>query len=770
MNGEFYRSIQYMKLRAVRGLALALFAPLSLQCAEWNVDIQHFAFTPQVLEIHAGDTVTWTQRDLDGHTTTSDTGVWSSPLLFVNQTFSHTFADPGTFPYHCVPHPDMRGTIIVQPASAGEVSVRLIHPEPGVVLTVPGSMTLEAAVEAGEVTIVQVEFFNGESALGMVPKSPYSLLVNLGEGEHSLTAVAQDDHGATTISDPVTVTVIRPDPVIADRPIVVDEETLGLSWTDGAGPFILQRTPMLSDPDWTTEATVTGQDQSVILMDQAGFFRVVDAAEHEGIPFSTFMSGAAERPNPVETDATGTGLFRLEGSILTFNVDYAGLSGPATAAHIHGPAPADGAAGVLINLAPFNGDGFGTDGTLSGQVILTPEQKAMVLSGRTYVNVHTEQNPPGEIRGQIAPVLHQIRLTGAKERPDPVDTPGSGFGTLLLLGNHLTFHLDYAGLSEPATAAHIHGPAGSDTAAGVLIGLEDHAPTGFGTAGTLLGNVSLTPEQLAWLVDGQTYINIHTPSHAPGEIRGQIVPQIIGIPMTTSMTGAAERPDPVTTDAVGTGLFRLEGNQLTFNVRYEGLSGAATAAHIHGPATADEAAGVLIDLAPFHGGAFGTSGRLSGQVPLTEEHRDFVLQGKTYVNVHTQEHSAGELRGQIVPVLHRIALNGAKARPNPVQSTGSGLGTLLLVGSDLTFHVDYRDLSVTATAAHIHGPASTGTAAGILVGLGTHAAGGFGASGRLLGTVPLTPDQLAWLIDGQTYINIHTPLHASGEIRGQIER
>jgi plastocyanin len=770
MNDAIVRSIHLTKQAAVGGLALALLVPLSLQCAEWSVDIHHFVFTPRELEISVGDTVTWTQRDLDGHTTTSDTGVWSSPLLFINQTFSHTFNEPGTFPYRCVPHPEMRGTIFVQPASGGEVSVEWVHPEPGALLTVPGSVQLEAAVDAGEVAIVQVEFFKDDSPLGIVPKSPYALLVNLGAGEHSLTAVAMDGDGATTVSDPVTVTVLRPDPVVAHNQIVLEEETLTLSWSDGVGPFVIQRTHNLSDPDWTAEATVAGQGQSVNLKDQAGFFRVVDAAEHEGIPFSTFMTGAAERPDPVTTDGTGMGLFRVEGNILTFNVDYSDLSGPATAAHIHGPATADAAAGVLIDLAPFTGDGFGTEGTLSGQIILTPDQKAMILDGQTYVNVHTQQNPPGEIRGQIAPVLHQIRLTGAKERPDPVDTPGSGFGTLLLVGNELTFQLDYQDLTEPATAAHIHGPAGPDNAAGVLIGLEDHAPDGFGTAGTLTGSVSLTPEQLAWLIDGQTYINIHTATHPPGEIRGQIVPQIVGIPLTTSMSGDAERPEPVTTPAVGKGLFQLEGNRLTFNVRYEGLSGSATAAHIHGPATADESAGVLIDLAPFNGGAFDSSGLLSGQVELTEEQRAMVLGGLTYVNVHTQEHSAGELRGQIVPVLHHIALHGAKERPDPVQSTGSGFGTLLLVGSDLMFHVDYRDLSGAATAAHIHGPASTETAADVLVDLEPFAAGGFGTSGRLLGTVALTPNQLVALIDGQTYINIHTQLHPPGEIRGQLER
>lgn len=243
MNVAMHRSILLTKQAALCVLLLALLAPPTLRGAEWNVEIQNFAFTPRELEIDVGDTVIWTQRDLVGHTTTSDTGVWSSPLLFVNQTFSHTFDEPGTFPYHCVPHPEMRGTIIVQSGSMGEVSVQLTQPEPGAEFMVPGSVQLEAAVEAGEVAIVQVEFFNGESSLGIVPKSPYVLLVNLGEGEHSLTAVVEDGSGASTVSDPVLATVLRADPVAANSEVVVESGTVTLSWNQGVGPFVLQRTP-----------------------------------------------------------------------------------------------------------------------------------------------------------------------------------------------------------------------------------------------------------------------------------------------------------------------------------------------------------------------------------------------------------------------------------------------------------------------------------------------------------------------------------------------
>ena len=48
------------------------------------------------------------------HSVTSDNGVFASPFFGVGETFSRTFVETGTFPYHCIPHPHMRAVIIVQ--------------------------------------------------------------------------------------------------------------------------------------------------------------------------------------------------------------------------------------------------------------------------------------------------------------------------------------------------------------------------------------------------------------------------------------------------------------------------------------------------------------------------------------------------------------------------------------------------------------------------------------------------------------------------------
>jgi plastocyanin len=74
------------------------------------------AFGTNPLTVPVGTTVTWTNSDAIPHTATSDTAVWDSGVLGPGQSFSFTFANAGTFPYHCTIHgaASMSGTIVVQ--------------------------------------------------------------------------------------------------------------------------------------------------------------------------------------------------------------------------------------------------------------------------------------------------------------------------------------------------------------------------------------------------------------------------------------------------------------------------------------------------------------------------------------------------------------------------------------------------------------------------------------------------------------------------------
>ncbi len=110
------------------------------------------------------------------------------------------------------------------------------------------------------------------------------------------------------------------------------------------------------------------------------------------------LSGSSEVP-AVTTDATGVLEATLTpgSNVLTWKVTYSGLSGPATAAHFHGPAMAGQNAGVVV---PFTG---GVTSPITGSATLTPSQAADLSAGKWYVNVHTAAHPGGEIRGQVGP-------------------------------------------------------------------------------------------------------------------------------------------------------------------------------------------------------------------------------------------------------------------------------------------------------------------------------------------------------------------------------
>jgi hypothetical protein len=80
----------------------------------------------------------------------------------------------------------------------------------------------------------------------------------------------------------------------------------------------------------------------------------------------------------------------------TYTVTYSGLTGPATAAHFHGPA-AEGANAPPVVPVPATM----LASPIKGDATLTDAQAADLAAGKWYFNVHTAAHGPGEIRGQV---------------------------------------------------------------------------------------------------------------------------------------------------------------------------------------------------------------------------------------------------------------------------------------------------------------------------------------------------------------------------------
>ncbi|MBI5056512.1 MAG: CHRD domain-containing protein [Nitrospirae bacterium] len=351
-----------------------------------------------------------------------------------------------------------------------------------------------------------------------------------------------------------------------------------------------------------------------------------------------------------------------------------------------------------------------------------------------------------------------ISLTGSSEVP-PVVTTGSGTATLIvdLDTREISGTLAFSGLSSAATAAHIHqAAAGANGPIAVALTGGAGGTSGVGTVPATI----LTEEQFNVLKADGLYINVHTSNNPAGEIRGQII--FTGVTLSATLSGAQMVPPVVTT---GSGSATLTANTSTRGisgtVTFSGLTGNATAAHIH-QAPAGSNGGVIAALT---GGAGGTSGTWtipSGTILTVEQFNAFMANG-LYFNIHTTTNLDGEIRGQIV----FAELSGAQEVP-AVTTSGSGTYDITVnTGTgEISGTVTFSGLSSNASVAHIH-QAAAGAVGPVIVSL----EGGAGATSGVW-TIPtgtiLTAEQITAYQANGLYFNVHSTINPSGEIRGQI--
>ena len=134
--------------------------------------------------------------------------------------------------------------------------------------------------------------------------------------------------------------------------------------------------------------------KSVVVMSAMGFAMFAAApAFAEVQQFKATLDGKSESP---ATDSAGTASADVkidtDAKTIAWTIKADGLTGPATAAHFHGPADPGANAKPEIDISKM---------IETGTAPITDAQIADFNTGKIYVNIHTAKFPNGEIRGQV---------------------------------------------------------------------------------------------------------------------------------------------------------------------------------------------------------------------------------------------------------------------------------------------------------------------------------------------------------------------------------
>jgi hypothetical protein len=395
-------------------------------------------------------------------------------------------------------------------------------------------------------------------------------------------------------------------------------------------------------------------------------------------------------------------------------------------------------------LAPPDGGGGGqiSEGGDDNEV---PLDSVITVAGEADIRWGTHTYvAPVKVDKELERRIFVAFLAGGQEVP-AIATKALGAMAFVLnrQGTRLQFLMVHN--VEGATVAHLHaGPPGENGP--ISIPLPSVA---LSAAGTL----AITPAQVADLLSGNLYANIHSPANPKGEIRGQILRPGETL-LTASLSGAEEVP-AVTTQATGFASLVLSPgrDQIRYRVTVSGLT--PTLAHIHrgivgvnGP--------IVYPLAPV--GAL-----IEGNQTVVPADIEDLSRRQWYVNVHSAANPKGEMRGQVVrPGETYFGANLTAAQevpPTTGTSTGNGMVVLGMGGAKFLYQLT---TTATPTVAHIH-RAPGGVNGAIEVPLNP-------ISNDMFGVEDLGDQRAIDVARGLWYFNVHTEANPKGEIRGQILR
>lgn len=388
----------------------------------------------------------------------------------------------------------------------------------------------------------------------------------------------------------------------------------------------------------------------------------------EATQYRAILTGS-NQPNQVLTDAFGLITVEVTDHDAIFKGSFSNLGSAlaeeiAGGVHVHiGYAGQEGEVSIVLNATVsddgLSADFFGEDNTFE----LTHMQLVALTQRRLYINVHSADYQAGEIRGQILPMADAVftaRLFGATE-PGSVITDATGMVIAELRGSKLVLSGSFSGLTsgvatEIAGGVHIHSaPAGSE---GGVVFVVNNTLSNMNMSGVFTSsqnNLDINADQIAMLFERGLYVNVHTANFPGGEIRGQLVPEA-NATYFTRLEGFNERDadGPVRTEAWGAVIVERRKSEITLSGSFAGL-GSNLATEIAGGVHIHEAmvdgTGPVRFIVDTMIGDDNRSGMFHASVNTFELESSVATalnMGKLYVNVHSQEYMAGEIRGHLL--------------------------------------------------------------------------------------------------------------------------
>ncbi|NJK82809.1 MAG: CHRD domain-containing protein, partial [Saprospiraceae bacterium] len=509
--------------------------------------------------------------------------------------------------------------------------------------------------------------------------------------------------------------------------------------------------------------------------------------------FRAHLSGSYEVPI-VTTSANGMVLAEVFGNgDVQFSGTFNGLESDfavdvAGGAHIHrGMAGMTG--GIIVPFTANTSDNrTGTFPAASNARTLPEEEMTRLFNRGVYVNIHTQNNRSGELRGQLLPeaaINFNGFLSGIFEVPE-VATRALGAVKAELNGAQLIISGAFNNLGSPlatdiAGGAHIHlGFAGQTGGIQLLLNTTINDDARGGRFEAVNNTFTLTPEQVTQLRGRQYYVNIHSAQVRSGELRTQLLFEANAY-FVAPLSGASETT-PVNTTGTGMMVVEANGGNATATGSFANLTGdialdVAGGAHLHTGFAGQN--GPIKQILTLVSGADNKSATFSaGQntFALSTGFLDTIRNRQIYVNIHSTTARSGEIRGQLLPLATTYFTTTLSASNEVPPLVSSGIGALKgeVTGNRLTLTGRFANLQGAfdpnvAGGAHLH-LAPTGQNGPVNIRLAT------ALDGNLLGgtyqatdnTYELTQEQLDALYAGNLYANIHTAFSRSGELRGQL--